>query len=166
MSLRDQLAAKARRRASYPVQVGDPGQAGERVGAARVALAAISANSGADPSEVEAARQEVADAEQALAATVVQVEFQAISPDDFEALVVAHTLEDAGDGEPGINRQTMLPALAAACAVDEDLRDEAWWAEQFDPDTTTWTKGEKDSLWALLFTHLHYTVPRGVLGKG
>lgn len=166
MGLRDQLAAKARRHASYPVQVADPVGAGERVGVAEAALRVLNLDQDADPAEVERARTEVADARRALEACFVQVEFQALTPADFEALVVTHTLEDAGDGEPGINRKTMLPALAAACAVDEDLRDETWWAAQFDPETTTWTKGEQDSLWVTLFTQLHYTVPRGVLGKG
>lgn len=164
MTLRDQLAAKQRRRVSYPVQVADPEPAQQRAAVAHQALAAAEVNGRATPDEIAALQADYDTAQADAEACFVGVDFDALPPADFEALIAAHTLEDGKDA--GIDRARLMPALAAACAVDESLRDESWWAEQLDPERTSWSTGEVDALWALLFVKLHYTVPRGAVSKG
>lgn len=159
MSLRDRLAAKQRRHVSVPVQVSDPTDDVQRVAAARALLLAAQADP-ARADELPDLERAEAQAAAALAAHVVVVKFAQLPDDDFEALVAAHT------GNDGINQVTLLPALAAACAVDEDLRDEAWWAEQLDPRVPTWGPGERDQLYYRLYTELHYLVPSEAVGKG
>lgn len=158
MSLRQRLAHKQRRRAAWLVQVTDPDQAQARVAAARAQLDAARAMS-LDPDALDALAGEVAQAEVELAATTETVEFQALAPDEFEALLAAHS-DTTGD----VDSTAMRAALAAACAVDEDLRDEQWWTEQL--ASGRWSKGEVDDLYYLLFTVLNYSVPRGAYTKG
>ena len=165
MSLREKLAAKQRRHVTVPVQVSDPGPATERVAAARQALAAAQMSPTTTRAEL-AERQRAVDAAIAeYAEHFVDVDFLALQPKDFEALFSAHLVEN-DKGEAVTDRATFLPALAAACAVDEDLQDEEWWAEQLDPAESTWTPGERDSLYYQLLTELHYSVPGRVVSKG
>lgn len=85
----------------------------------------------------------------------VEVEFQAISPADYEALRVEHT---GADGEPVVG--DLLPALASACAVEDD--DAARWravaADVLSP-------GEANSLYQFLIL-LNWGMPGAVEGKG
>ncbi|EYR64676.1 hypothetical protein N866_07190 [Actinotalea ferrariae CF5-4] len=159
MTLRDQLAAKRRRHVTVTVQVSDHTDDAQRAAAARVLLLAAQA----DPArigELPDLERAEADAAAALAAHFVPVQFAQLADEDFEALVAAHT------GNDGIDQTTLLPALAAACAVDEDLRDEEWWAEQLDPRSPVWGPGERDQLYYRLYTELHYLVPAEAVGKG
>ncbi|MHB1063529.1 MAG: hypothetical protein ACYC1Z_03385 [Georgenia sp.] len=162
MGLREKLAAKQRRRASYPVQVSDPAEANARVAAARLALsAALISGADVDEADREARRAEVTAAQQAAEACFVDVAFTALAPEDFEALMAAHTLPDGS-----VDRARFLPALAAACAVEEDLQDEEWWAGQLDRATGAWSPGEWDALYQLLFVELNYSVPSAAVSKG
>lgn len=165
MSLREKLAAKQRRRATYPVQVSDPGQAAERVAAARQALVAAEMSPTTTREQRAELEHDLEAAQAAHAEHFVAVEFLALHPADFEALFAAHLVEDA-KGEAVVDATTLLPALAAACAVDEELQDAEWWAGQLDPEKGTWTKGERDALYYELFTRLHYSIPRDVVSKG
>lgn len=158
MSLRDTLASKSRRRETIPVQVSDPAEDLSRAAEAR-ALAVAAVLRGAAAEEVAALEADAATADDAVRSHYADVEFQAMDPRDFEALLMAHT-----DGEADTNSQTLRPALAAACAVDEDLRDEEWWATQF--DSGSWSKGELDDIYYRLFSVLNYSVPRRTYPKG
>ncbi|MGN8245235.1 hypothetical protein ACTHAM_002354 [Cellulomonas soli] len=157
MSLRDRLAAKARRRVSFPVQVSDPTADQERAAGARTQLA-VGQATGITSESIEALREAVTAADAAVEAHFVDVEFEALAPDLFEELLAANA--PGGD----VDQPAMRIALAAACAVDEELRDEQWWAEQF--ASGAWSPGELADLYYRLFTVLHYTVPAGGVSKG
>ncbi|SDG20945.1 hypothetical protein SAMN04487781_4015 [Cellulosimicrobium cellulans] len=158
MSLRDRLAAKRRRTTTIPIQVEDDTVQRADVETARRALFAATIGDGSTP-EVKAAAQEAVDAaEAALAATREDVVFQALSPDDAERIWSEHTGED-GQLVPA----TSLPVLAAACAVDPDLQDEAWWAAQLNGDS--WSLGERDGLYRELLD-LNLSRPRPGTPKG
>lgn len=159
MSLRDQLDRKARRRVVVPVQVSDPAQDDRRAADARRQLALARVTPGMDPDALAELERLVEETTTALAAHFVDVAFVALRGDDFEALIAAHTGDD-GD----LDRDRMRPALAAACAEDESLRDPDWWAEQFASDE--WSAGERDNLYNRLFTELNYSVPSGGIPKG
>lgn len=158
MSLRDALASKSRRRETIPVQVTDPTDDLSRAAEART-LAIAAPLRGAPAEEIAELEAAASAADDAVRGHYVDVEFQAMDPVEFEALLMEHT-----DEEGEVERTAMRPALAAACAVDEDLRDEQWWAEQF--GSGSWSKGELDDLYYRLFTVLNYSVPRGAYPKG
>lgn len=162
-SLRDRLDRKGPRKITIPILVDDHVAAAAVLQAATVAADAAAFNPAVDEVERERLEHERDLAEQAYRDCWAEVEFRG-HPAEVEALVVEHTLEDAGDGEPGVDRAAVLPKLAALCAVDIELQDEAWWADQLASDA--WTDAERDHLWAMLFAHLHYSLPSPVLGKG
>jgi hypothetical protein len=159
MTLRDQLAAKRRRHVTVRVQVSDHTDDVQRAAAARALLLAAQADP-ARADELPDLEHAEAQAAAAVAAHFVDVQFAQLSDADFEALVAAHTDAD------GIDQTMLLPALAAACAVDKDLRDEQWWSIQLDPRTSAWSPGERDQLYYRLYTELHYLVPAEAVGKG
>lgn len=139
-TLRDRLAAKARRQTTIQVPVEDTTAAEAAVHEARAEWLAAAA----DGADQEAAEQAYKDAIAAFEALHADIALQAMAPGDFEALVDAHT--DTG-GE--IDRTAFLPVALAASAVDESLRDEDWWAAQL--AEPKWTDGER----ALLFRAVH-----------
>lgn len=159
MSLRERLQAKARRRVTVTVQVTDPADDARRAAEARVLLLAAQT----DPTradELPALERAVEEADAAVAANMVDVTFEQLTDADFEAVVAAHTTDD------GVDQAAVLPVLAAACAVDEDLRDEQWWTDQLDPASGVWSPGERDHLYFKLYSELHYAIPSGVVPKG
>lgn len=158
MSLRDRLAAKRRRTLVVPVQVEDDTTQRADVETARRALFAATLGTDVDPEVKTAAQAAVDAAEAALAATREDVVFQALPPDDGERLWSEHTGED-GQVVPA----TILPVLAAACAVDPDLQDEAWWTEQIAGGS--WSMGERDGLYRDLLD-LNLSRPRPGTPKG
>lgn len=101
--------------------------------------------------DLEAARAELAE-------HYVEIQFQALLPRDLEELQDAHT---GPDGEE--DTETFVPALAAACVVDEDLKDPAWWAGQ--RDSGGWGWGEWQELHNTLVA-LNYEASRPHLPKG
>lgn len=159
MSLRERLQAKARRRVTVNVQVTDPADDARRAAEARVMLLAAQANPDR-VDELPALERAVEEADDAVAAHMVAVEFEQLTDADFEAVVAAHTTDD------GVDQDAVLPVLAAACAVDEDLQDEEWWAEQLDPTSGVWSPGERDHLYYKIYSELHYAIPSGVVPKG
>lgn len=162
-SLRERLEAKRRRRITHHVLVDNPEPLQEELTANRRAQAAAVLNSDVCPDELDELRQREAELVTALADCVVQVEFQALAPGDFEALVAEHTIPDPADGA-AVDSGALLPVLAAHCAVDESLRDEQWWTEILAQDV--WTSAEKSTLYYRLFNELNYALPPATLGKG
>lgn len=161
MSLRDRLEAKARRHLDHPVLVGDPQVAAAAVQLATTELLAAQAPGGDDArlAELQAARDA---AEAAYLACFEQVRFEAMDPDEYEDLISGHL--DPASGE--IDKGACLPALAAACAAEEDLKDPAWWSAQLHGGP--WSAGERDDLYHQLYL-LNRTAPGIVaeaLGKG
>ncbi len=158
MTLADRLRAKAARRVVVPVLLDSTADDERRVADARTLhLAALARKAPAE--EIDTLAADLAAAEDAARAHTLDVEFQALAPADFERLVGAST-DKAGD----VDRDAALPALAAACAVDESLRDEALWAELI--GSGTWSKGERDALYAALMFTLNYSAPPARAGKG
>lgn len=86
---------------------------------------------------------------------VVEVEFEAIAPKDYEALNNEHT-----DDKGKVDSDALLPALAAACAV-EDGDVEKWEAVC----SGALSAGEANALYQRLIL-LNYAVPSAGLGKG
>lgn len=156
MSLRDRLEARPRRRVTVPVLVENQDEAQARLAAARTALLAAQTVPDADTIDEQA---EVDAAQAALVDTIVAVEFQALPPGEFEAAFSLH------QGEDGVDSRALCVTLAAACAVDESLRDEAWWAAQL-ADDGVWTPGERDGLYHQLLNVLHLWVPSAAVPKG
>lgn len=155
MSLRDRLAAKARRRLVIPVQVSDPTEDLQR--AAEAEVLALAAEAQGDTEQAARIRQA---AQEAVSRHVEHVAFQAMDPVDFEALSAAHVDDD---GEIA-DRDRFTAALAAECAVDEDLRDEDWWFDQV--TSGRWSSGERANLYSRLYFELNSSVPRSAYPKG
>ena len=163
MSLRDRLEAKRRRHLDYRVVI-DDSQVAAALAAAQVAAAELlAAQVDVTAPETLAARHDaVAAAQAALEAAFEVVGFDAMDPDEYDALVTDHA--DPTTGDP--DRATLLPALASACAVDPDLADPTWWAARL--VSGTWSAGERDDLFHALYL-LNRTAPGAVgeaLGKG
>lgn len=156
-SLREQLAAKRTRHVIVPVQVSDPGPARSRVSELEKRLT-IRQLGKRPEEEILEAETELAEARAELAKHFVDVEFRAIPPADFEALQDAHTTDD-GTPDP----LTFPPVLAAACAVDEDLRDEEFWVEQL--SSGAWAWGERHALFEALL-NLNLEAPPSHVPKG
>lgn len=138
--IRERLAAKKRRRIEFPVQLSDPGDALERLERAQKAITLL------DYAGVPADDERRVSAQAELDAAIAErdehfeyVQFQALGPDDFEALAATFR-NDAGD----LDTKALLAPLAAACAVDPDLQDEEYWAEQLTSDV--WSNGEREQL--------------------
>jgi hypothetical protein len=159
--LRSRLEAKARRTCTVPVQVEDPGPARARVLAAQRAYITAELEAAGDETKTAArdeAKAALEDAQAAEAACFVEVEFAALADDDMEAVVARY---QRPDGE--VDRRKATPVLAAACAVDEDLRNEAWWAEQL--ARPEWAQGEALDLYRRLLD-LNWRTPPESLPKG
>lgn len=164
MSLRSQLEAKARRSCTVPVQVHDPGPARAAVERAEAAaqradvISRLSPDDTAKHKEKTSADRALTKARAALAGCYVQVEFAALPADEWEAIVAAHQRKD---GE--IDTAAALPVMAAACAADEDLRDEAWWTDQLARDV--WSSGDRHDLYTRLLD-LNWSQPPESVPKG
>jgi hypothetical protein len=162
-SVRERLAAKARRTCTVPVQVSDPGPARAAHDDAQrrvLALTLAVAEHGDDEQRAAAlaeANTALDVARAALDEHFVHVEFQALADDEYEAIVARFS-----DDEGALDRRAATPLLAAACAVDESLRDPDWWAEQL--ARPEWSTGEALALHVELL-NLNFRAPAS-LGKG
>lgn len=179
MSLRSLIEAKARRSATIPIIVGDVAAAVAEVNMRRSALAAyLSARpapadgdgqqpAGAEPATgeqpVDEREQQLrAERDEAIAARnacAVYVKVQALPGDEWDAALDGLPDDDAGG--PDIGR--IRAALMAACCVDPDLQDEAWWADQF--ARPHWSKGELTAV-NMALLQLNYAAPTADAGKG
>jgi hypothetical protein len=168
-SLRERIEAKARRTAFLPVLVSDVNAAAAEVATFRAALDVHlrmvndRREAGAEPSEAEKEREanlrgQLAAALARQEQAVAQVELQSLAPDVWDEI-----LSGIDDGPEGPDLGEVRAALVAASCVDEDLRDEAWWAEQF--AGPQWSKGDLLAVNELLLRLNVYT-PAGVAGKG
>jgi hypothetical protein len=170
MSLKERLAAKKRRTVTVPVQVTDPGPArGAYEQAERqVTLLQLAHDSGADDGSKDRAalKRRLTTAKKARDKALAdyrehfeEVEFQAAEPDDVERILSEHLDKDGTWDD-----STATAPLAALCAVDEELRDEAWWVEQLTPPTS-WSQGERGRLFSALLD-INVTLPPENLPKG
>lgn len=87
--------------------------------------------------------------------SVVQVEFEAMTPGDYEALSQAHL---AADGSQ--DTEAFLPALASACAVEDGDLDK--WTTLL---TQGVSAGESNALYQRLLVLNYGVVPPEALGK-
>lgn len=163
MSLRGRLEAKRRRHLDYRVVI-DDSQVAAALAAVQVAAAELLAAQVAEtaPETLATRHDAVAAAQAALQGCFEVVGFDAMDPDEYDALVTAHA--DPATGEP--DQGTLLPVLAAECAIDPDLADPTWWTARF--VSGVWSSGERDDLFHALYL-LNRTAPGAVgeaLGKG
>ena len=160
-SLKERLAAKQRRTVTVPVQISDPGPARdelERTQKQATLWETIATKDDEDSQErLAAAREERARAAAVFNEHFVEVEFASGSPDDVERILEAHSDDDGWT-------LASLPELAALCAVEEELRDPEWWAEQLAPDGS-WSSGERGGLWQELM-RINTQMPPERLPKG
>jgi len=156
-SLRDKLAAKARRRAVVPVEVGQLTDADERRVVALQAQLLLALRDG----DEDQAQSLQGDIDALKDSVVVAVHFTALDPTDFEKVTAAYPSEDGADN--GLDWHAALPVLAALCADDEDLQDDEWWADQL--AAGTWNQGEQLALWQALL-HINTTAPSPYIPKG
>jgi hypothetical protein len=145
-SARERVAAKKRRRFVFPLELSDPTVAQRRVDEARqkVMLQAAVGKEGPDRDKLV---EDLAAAEKELAEHYEPIEFQNARPSDYEALSAAH-FKDKPDSE--IDIDSVLPALAAICAVAKEFSDEEYWVDQLNPETTSWSIGERGDLYGRL----------------
>lgn len=160
-TLREQLAAKARRRIVFHVEMTDPGEDRRLVEQAEQKVM-LNAAVGKDGPEREKFEADLKAAQQKLAEHYLQISFQAATPADYEALSAAHF---KGKTDDDIDTAVVLPALAAICAVDEELQDEVWWLETLSPATSTWSAGERSDLYNRL-VELNLASPDVRIPKG
>lgn len=156
--LRKRLEAKQRRHESIPVQVDHiPDGADEAIDAAQTNLRmlVLSGKPDDDPLVI-AAKKALDQARAVVGACFVHVEFQTIDDADMEALAATATNEDGS-----LDTKAITAPLAAACAVDEDLRDEEWWAARL----AAWSHGERVSFGTRL-VELNYSAPGARVPKG
>lgn len=171
-SLRDRIAAKARRTVTFPLQVGDVAAAQAEVATARAALdvyqqqvrARIEAAGGGQQTDDEQKRIIVLRGalKEALARegdTVADVEIQSLPDDEWDAILGEAPQDEAGD----IDLDDVRAALLAASCTDESLRDEAWWEEQL--ARPEFSKGDKLLINNMLL-RLNLNTPDGRQGKG
>lgn len=162
MSLRDRLAAKAGRprRVTVSIPVSDPGE-GLRKQAEDAANALALADAGLVQDLAEGVLDALRTRAESLAAQIaehyIDIDLRAVSPAAWEDILNDHRLDD--DDLAG----TALPAMLAACCVDDDLQDAAWWAEHL--GQPGWTFGEREALRSALL-RLNGYHPRPSLGKG
>lgn len=170
-SLRERIEAKARRTISVPVLVGNAAAAEAEVATFRAVLdthlQVLVGRRGTDnppgpddDKQTAKLRKQLGDAQQRLAATVVQVELQSLPPAEWDALCDSLP-EDPESG--GYDIADIRAEIMAACCVDEDLRDAAWWEEQF--SRPEWSKGELLAV-NMALLNLNLATPSGVAGKG
>lgn len=164
-SLRDLIARKARRTATFSIPVGDVAAADADVAKCRYLLVAHQAKPVPDDDAGEAADETArlqAELDAAIdhrAAAVVRVQLQALPDAEWDAAL--DELPIGEDGGPDIS--DIRAALMAACCVDPDLQDETWWSEQL--TGPAWSKGELLALNTCLLT-LNLAVPAEAAGKG
>lgn len=171
MSLRDRIAAKTRRTASFPLQVGDAAAAAAEVGVRRAALELhqnrvqqrVTEQGGQQTDEEQkrtiVLRGALEEAKDRHADTVVMVQLQALPDDEWDAI-----LGDAPEDENGdIDLDDVRGALLAASCVDETLRDQAWWESQL--ARPEFSKGDKIAITNTLL-QLNLNTPDGRSGKG
>lgn len=156
-------AKQERQRAQVPILVGDLRAAQQAVIVARGAVAAHEQrvkgkkSTAADKKKAAELTKRVDEAVKVSDETVVMVDVQAMHPVDHERLVSAHT---SPTGDPDL--QSLLPPLMAYSCVDEEMQDEARWAELL--ARPCWTAGEIDEL-RMRVLGLNQISPGG-LGKG
>jgi len=156
-SLRDKLAAKARRRAVVPVEVGQLTDEDERRVVALQAQLLLALRDG-DEAQAQALQDDIDATRESV---VAQVGFTALDPKDFEKVTAAYPSEDGEDN--GLDWHKALPVLAALCADEEDLQDDEWWSEQL--EAGTWNQGEQLALWQALL-HINTAAPSPYIPKG
>lgn len=170
MSLRARIEAKARRTATFPLQVGDVAAAAAAVQTHRAALDAHltvlrqrtetgTPAGDADHERTEQLRRQLTAAKQAEAGTVVLIELQSIPDTEFDHILGAADVDEDGD----VDLDDYRAVLLAACCVDPELRDEAWWETQL--ARPEYSKGDKLAINNALLA-LNMNVPDGRQGKG
>lgn len=170
MGLRELIEGKQRRTAKLPILVGDPSAAAAEVDTFRSALAVhlaeveMKKGAGKRPSKADGEReQQLRDdlkaAQDRMAATVVEVEVQSLSDDEWEAALAGLPDDDRENFELDAIH---APLLAASC-TDPELQDADWWAAQLKGEA--WTDGDKAVISQTLL-QLNVLAPRfEALGK-
>lgn len=169
MSLRQKIEAKAARTAVLPIQVGDAAAAAAEVATVRAALSIHNellrqrVEEGGEELEedrrrADSLREQLGAAVAAERETVVSVTLRALPPDLWDAILEAAP----EDEEEGVDLSAVRAALLAESCVDEDLRDEAWWAEQL--ARPSYSKGDLLAINRVLL-ELNLNVPSGGQGN-
>ncbi len=181
--LRGALKAKKRRTAFYDLVLDDPTEAEEAFTAAKSALRLMTLKHD-DPDEpARAAAQAVYDAAlEGLRAHVQRITFEAIPLHEWEQILADHPPTDAqlakhaaevekakaADDKPPAAPEWdpvgLIPALFAACVVDDDPLSEAEWAEILAPGGD-WQETEKREAFGACLTAImqprSVTLPKG-----
>lgn len=161
MSIREALARKRVRRATYMLPVGDATAAEERLAEARQAL--VLAGIGKDDTDPARAKAQakVDECQAAVDACYIPLVFQGIPAADFEALVAAHPSK-SDDPDDMWDKDGLAPDLVAACLTDSDMTADEWRAELA---SERWTRGDVDQLF-LTAMSVNVKASGQALGKG
>lgn len=141
--LREALAKRRVKEDIYRIPITDDTAARERVEEAKQKLLFTGIGKANDDPDKLQAREELAAAQAELDACFHLLRLRAVPRADYEALVAAHPPTDPNSEKPW-DKDTLLPALVAACAVDSELTEEEWAAE-----LDSWSAGEQASLFKL-----------------
>ena len=170
-SLRDRIAAKTRRTATFPLQVGDTAAAAAEVTVRRGALdlfqqavrARVEEDGGGQTAEeqehIAALQEQLREAKGRQDDTVALIELQSLPDDEFDAILGDAPVDEAGD----IDLDDVRAVLLAASCTDESLQNAAWWEEQL--AQPTFSKGDKLAINNVLLA-LNMNTPDGRQGKG
>lgn len=162
-SLREALAAKRVRETVYPLAVADDTEARARLEEAKRRRLIVGVGKpDDDPAVVEA--QAAVDAAQAeVDACYYPLRLRGIPPADLEALIAAHPPKPGAPEDAMWDKDSLLPHLVAACAVDSDLTAEEWAAEFA---SGRWTRGDVDALFLAAMSVCVKAVNADAVGKG
>jgi len=142
MNLKERLQGKQRRRLSVPILVSDPSE-----DQAALTTLLVAVNAAAErPDEVALLQPQVEEQAEKVRSHWVQVELQSLPKDVWREVNAAwQTVETTEDGPQVVTNwdEALAPLLAASC-VDEDVQDEAWWAEQL--TQPGWSEGDVNAL--------------------
>lgn len=170
-SLRNRIEAKARRTATFPLQVGDTAAAAAEVAVCRAALelyqeqvkGRIDAHGGPQTDEEQkrtlVLRGQLKEARDREAETVALVEIQALPDDEWDAILGEAPEDEAGD----IDLNDVRALLLAASCTDPELQDATWWEQQL--ARPEYSKGDKLAITNTLL-RLNLNTPDGRQGKG
>lgn len=157
-SLRERLAAKAVRRSSIQVPLGDdPSAALEELQSAEVELGMIPDDPDNEKRRV-AAKLKRDKVRESYNEQFAEVWIKAMPRADYHALCEEFDSED-----DGVDWDRLLPAILAESCEDESLRDAEFWAGEFTSDR--WPEGDFLHVQQVVL-NLNMQTPRPLLGKG
>lgn len=150
-SLRKALAGKTRTSAEYRVVVSDTTDADKALSSAVREQRLATARHEPGSPEVAAADVAVAEARKQVEGCFYPIRLQSLPPHQFEGLLSQHEpteqqvkeAEAKGLPRPSFDVDALVPALVAACSVEQDMTEQEWTEEL---TSERWSAAERNEL--------------------